>query len=138
MDTQDRLQIASKKRDEGYNCCQCVILACADLAGLPQEANYAGFCFGAGMNCGSICGALTGGLMALGASLPRQDVMKNRPLAREAALELEKRFKEKFGTLECADIIREHEKRICGECVAFATEQTEEIIKRIQKGELEI
>ena len=136
METNERLQIATDKKAEGYNCCQCVLLACADLAGLSDDASYAGFCFGAGMNCGSICGALTGGLMAIGASLPRQDVIENRPIARAAALELEKRFKEKFGTLECRDIIRVHEKRICGDCIAFATEQTEDIIKRIQKGEL--
>ncbi len=136
MDTQKRLEIAKVKKEEGFNCCQCVLLACADLANLPEDAAYAGFCFGAGMNCGSICGALTGGLMALGASLPRQNVMENRPLARAAALELENRFKERFGTLECRDIISEHERRICGDCIAFATEQTEDIIKRIQKGEL--
>ena len=138
MDTKERLQIANKRREEGYNCCQGVMLACLDLTNLPEDAAYAGFCFGAGMNCGSICGALTGGLMALGASLPRQDVMKNRPLARAAALELEKRFKEKFGTLECRDIIREHEKRICGDCVAFVTEQAEDIIKSIKKGDFKI
>lgn len=137
MDTQERLQIAKERHAERYNCCQCVMLACSDLSGLPEDAAYAGFCFGAGMNCGSICGALTGGLMVLGASLPRQEVVANRPLARAAALELEKRFKEKFGTLECRDIIREHERRICGECIAFATEQTEDIVKRIKTGEFE-
>ena len=130
MNTQDRLEIAKCKKEEGYNCCQSVMLACADLAGFTEDAAYAGFCFGAGMNCGSICGALTGGLMVLGASLPKQDVMANRPLARADALELEKRFKEKFGTLECKEIIRQHEKRMCGDCIAFATEQTEDIIKR--------
>ena len=135
MDTQERLKIASIKKEEGYNCCQCVILACADMVGMNDDAAYAGFCFGAGMNCGSICGALTGGLMVLGAALPRQDVMENRPLARAAALELEKRFHEKFGTLECKDIIRQHEKKMCGDCIAFATEQAEDIIKSIKKGE---
>lgn len=136
MDTQDRLKIACERREEGYNCCQCVMLACADLVGFTDDAAYAGFCFGAGMNCGSVCGALTGGLMVLGAALPRQDVTENRPLARDLALELEKQFKERFGTMECRDIIREHEKRMCPECIAFTIEKTEEIIKRIQKGEL--
>lgn len=138
MDTQQRLEIAQMRRAEGYNCCQCVMLACSDLAELPDDAAYAGFCFGAGMNCGSICGALTGGLMVLGASLPRREVMENRPLARAAALELEKRFKERFTTLECNDIIRMHEKRICGDCIAFAIEQAEDIINSIRKGDFKI
>ena len=135
MDTNERLQLAITKKNEGYNCCQCVILATRDLTDLPEDAAYAGFCFGAGMNCGSICGALTGGLMAIGAALPKQGVMENRPIARAAALELEKRFKEQFGTMDCKDIIAKHEKRICGDCIAYATQQAEDIINRIKKGE---
>ena len=135
MNSEERLQIAEQRRAEGYNCCQSVMLACADMVDFPQEAAYAGFCFGAGMNCGSICGALSGGLMVIGAALPRQDVMVNRPLARAAALELEKRFRDRFGTLLCHDILRDNGKKICGDCVAFCTEQAEDIIRMIQEGE---
>ena len=135
MDTQERVAFARQCHAEGYNCCQAVIMACGDLVGLPEEAAYTGFCFGAGMNCGSICGALTGGLMVLGAALPRQDVMENRPIARAAAVELEKRFHEKFGTMLCSDIVRQNGKRICGDCIAYCTEQAIEMIESIKKGE---
>ena len=136
MTLEERLALAEKCRGEGYNCCQSVVLACRDLCGLPEDAAYMGFCFGGGMQCGSICGALTGGLMALGAALPREDVMENRPLARNAAIELEKRFEERFGTMLCSEIIRDNGKRICGDCVAFATEAAADIIEKINKGEL--
>ena len=135
MNMEERLQLAQQRRAEGYNCCQSVVLACADLTDMPEDAACAGFCFGAGMNCGSICGALTGGLMCLGASLPRQDVMENRPLAKAAAVELEKRFGEKFGTMLCSEILRDNSKQICGDCVAFSVEQTVDVIKMIKEGE---
>ena len=138
MDTNERLAIAAKRREEGYNCCQAVMLGCADLVGFPEEAANAGFCFGAGMNCGSICGALSGGLMVIGAALPKQGVMENRPLARAAALELERRFSERFGTMLCHDILQANGKKICGDCVAFCTEQAEDIVRMIKEGELKV
>ena len=136
MNLEDRLALAQQRRGEGYNCCQSVFLACRDLCDLPEEAAYMGFCFGGGMQCGSVCGALSGGLMAIGAALPRRDATENRPLAKTAALELEKRFAERFGTMLCSDILRENGKRICGDCVAFCTEAAAEIIEKINKGEL--
>lgn len=50
-----------------YNCAQAVLMAFAPHAGLADEtaANIASN-FGAGMKNGGVCGAITGGLMALG------------------------------------------------------------------------
>ena len=50
-----------------YNCAQAVLMAFSAKAGLSDEvaANLASN-FGAGMKNGGVCGAITGGLMALG------------------------------------------------------------------------
>jgi len=136
MTMEERLRIAEEKRAEGYNCCQAVILACRELCGLPEEAACAGYCFGGGMQCGSVCGAVTGGLMSLGAAMPKREPNDNRPLAKTAALELEERFQQKFGTLLCSEIVRDNGKRICGDCVAFCVENTADMIEKMNKGEL--
>ena len=50
-----------------YNCAQSVLMAFGDLIDLSPAALYnVAVNFGAGMKSGSTCGALTGGLMALG------------------------------------------------------------------------
>ncbi len=50
-----------------YNCAQSVLVPFAEKAGLdPEAALKLSACFGSGMNMGSVCGAVTGGLMALG------------------------------------------------------------------------
>lgn len=50
-----------------YNCAQSVLLPFAPDAGLSEEAAYqVAANFGGGMKIGSVCGAITGGLMALG------------------------------------------------------------------------
>lgn len=51
-----------------YNCAQSVLIPFAKKAGLTEEqANALTANFGSGMRCGSVCGAVTGALMALGA-----------------------------------------------------------------------
>lgn len=50
-----------------YNCAQAVLIPFAKEVGLEEEACYAlASNFGSGMKMGGTCGAITGGLMALG------------------------------------------------------------------------
>lgn len=50
-----------------YNCAQAVVMAFAEEAGLDDEMAYKiAANFGAGMKTAGTCGAITGGLMALG------------------------------------------------------------------------
>lgn len=52
-----------------YNCAQAVLIPFAERAGLSAEQAYAlAVHFGSGMRSGLTCGAVTGGLMALGIS----------------------------------------------------------------------
>ena len=50
---------------------------------------------------------------------------------------LQAKFQERFGTLLCADILREHEHELCDTCIAFAARAAEEIIKdnKCNKGQ---
>ena len=53
--------------DRHYNCAQAVLLPFAREAGLDEETAYRlAVNFGGGMKVGSVCGAVTGALMALG------------------------------------------------------------------------
>ena len=50
-----------------YNCAQSVIVPFAELAGLTEQQAYRTAAnFGSGMKMAATCGAITGGLMALG------------------------------------------------------------------------
>ena len=51
-----------------YNCAETIMMAYADDLGLTEsQAECLGCNFGGGMKCGGTCGAITGGLMVLGA-----------------------------------------------------------------------
>ncbi len=115
---------------QGYNCCQCVLRACAGQSGLELSNANIGYGFGGGMYIQSVCGALTGALMSIGAAcMGPEKPNPSRPDARELSLEMEKRFSERFGTLMCGDIIEKYEKTLCGECIAAAAEMALDIIK---------
>lgn len=52
---------------EGFDCSQIVLGAVADKLGITKEEAYGtAACFGIGMAQGSVCGAATGALMAIG------------------------------------------------------------------------
>lgn len=52
-----------------YNCAQSVLIPFCELLSLKEETAYdLARNFGGGMKMGSVCGAVTGGLMALGLS----------------------------------------------------------------------
>ena len=64
------------------NCCQSVLLACRDLTGMDEKAAISiGSCFAGGMFNGEVCGAVTGGLMVLGACLPGKEARAEKPRA---------------------------------------------------------
>ena len=54
-------------KERHYNCAQAVLVPFAERFGLDEEtAFHIGMGFGGGMRTGSVCGAITGGLMVLG------------------------------------------------------------------------
>ena len=99
---------ALKSFSEGYNCSQSVLLTfaehwkCKDES-IPKIAT----CFGAGIGrCGSLCGALTGGLMVIGMKYGTNEAsMEKRLDAYELAKEFYERFKKKHGSVMCRELI---------------------------------
>ncbi|MFA7467594.1 MAG: C-GCAxxG-C-C family protein [Desulfotomaculaceae bacterium] len=91
--------------DRGYNCAQTVALSNIELLGGHAEGVLqlaAGF--GHGMNAGCTCGALAGGVMALGMLLAEPGVTGfDKPIAR-AATELNRRFISEFGVTCCRSL----------------------------------
>ncbi len=63
----EKAQALRDMKEKHYNCAQAVFMAFADKAGLDLDtADSIAANFGAGMKAGSVCGAVTGGLMTLG------------------------------------------------------------------------
>ncbi len=61
-----------------YNCAQAVIVPFAEEVGItPEQAYRVAANFGAGMKMGSVCGAVTGGLMVLGLAGKDDPAMAN-------------------------------------------------------------
>lgn len=84
-----------------YNCAQSVLVPFAEEAGYTTEQACAyAAAFGGGMQTGDLCGAFTGGLMALGV-LGKAD--------RKRVQELQRRMRENHGgDLLCVDLLRKN------------------------------
>jgi len=105
--------------------------------GLPPELAVrlaSGLSGGLG-GVGCICGALNGGILALGLFLGREGPgLTNGKKVREAAKTLHDRFKERFGSAGCKNLTRELKKDprlrfdYCGDLTAAAAKMTAKII----------
>lgn len=87
-----------------YNCAQGVFIPFAEEKGLSAEvANAIGSNFGAGMKMASVCGAITGGLMALGLYGVEDGPTINRYY---------KRLRENHdGLMDCKDLLQAYHQR---------------------------
>lgn len=92
----------------GYHCSQAVLAAFAGELGISeQQALKLGGCFGGGMCAGEVCGAVTGGLMALGLRFGQADIedMESRRKANDVAKALLSRFEETTGSYLCRELL---------------------------------
>jgi C_GCAxxG_C_C family probable redox protein len=106
MNTDD---IAVQKLVEGFNCAQAVLFVSSDDAGLdPVTAVKLASGFGAGMGRkGEVCGALTGGTIALGARYGRGEHDDRAATEQTYAKtrELMERFQSAHGTVICRELL---------------------------------
>lgn len=113
---------------DGCNCCQAVLGSCCESYGLnSDQAFHLGAFFNAGLRIGSVCGAVTGALMALGMEYGDEN---NRQC--DASLAFLKAFEERFGSLDCAVLVGpngEKKKELCPELIRFAAQYLEDECK---------
>lgn len=99
---------AVSRFNEGYNCAQSVLLAVQKFWDMenPLEPKVAsGFGGGIGRR-GSVCGALTGGVIAIGLRYGTNTPSSNaREQAYSKALEFYERFEKECGSVLCRDLI---------------------------------
>jgi C_GCAxxG_C_C family probable redox protein len=93
-----------QKFKEGVDCSMVVLAAVADDIGITKDMAYRiASCFGAGMSVGGVCGAVTGGLMAIGI---KHGNSKENDLAQKEILiskrnEFLERFKKAHESVNC-------------------------------------
>lgn len=140
----NRMETANAYHEKGYNCCQSVLAAFADQYDISEETALrlaAGF--GGGAGTGELCGAITGGVMALDL-IAGGDVTsdpkggKRRAAARSKMLQ--ERFMEQFGALRCKELLKNEKEEPsdavkalgiadhCGVMIASAVEAVEIIL----------
>lgn len=107
---QARQEIAVTKFLEGYNCAQAVFYSFCDDLGLDRNNALKMACgFGAGMGRKEeVCGAVSGGIMVIGAKYGRgeQDDRSATELTYAKTRELMDRFARKHDTLICRKLLQ--------------------------------
>ncbi len=101
-------EMAAKRFIEGYNCAQSVLLTIFEYWNgenelIPKIATA----FGGGIGrCGSVCGALTGGVMALGIRYgTNEPSLEKRLKAYEIAQKFYRWFEKQNGSVLCRELI---------------------------------
>jgi len=95
--------------DSGYNCAESVLKSCQELYGLPGAEVVPKVATGLGGGIGrkgSVCGALSGGILALGLAMGRMDPKdtESRDRVYGQARQLFERFEREFGTVLCSNL----------------------------------
>ena len=117
---------------EGFNCAQCVLKSCAPDTGVDDAlATAVAEGFGGGVRSGEICGAASGGVMAIGLAAAKLGI--DRKAVAGASKEYCAEFKEKFGAIRCLDLKKAGHS--CDSLIEFGAELAENSINNL-KGDI--
>lgn len=110
IDIEERVEKARRLfKEEGYNCCQAVVLAYNDIFGIDDNAAAAmSSGFGGGMGrMREVCGSVSGMVMLAGLIAPAVDPSIKVDRTRNYALvqEMAGRFKEMNGSIVCKELL---------------------------------
>lgn len=110
FDIEERVARArSLFKDEGYNCCQAVVLAYNDLFGLDDKlAASLSSGFGGGMGrMREVCGSVSGMVMLAGLACPADDASDKAAKTNNYALvqDMSREFKEINGSIVCKELL---------------------------------
>ena len=133
----DGIRTANEEWQKGFNCAESVLRGVCHFhdIDLPDIAKRMATPFGGGIGrCEDVCGALTGGVMGIGAVLGRADATGDKTASRVAAARLYSEFAREFGSVRCSDLNKgdfdspQHKPR-CGRFVEGATRFSLEAIE---------
>lgn len=132
MEKQER---AIEFHNQGYNCCQSVLLAFAEELGLDQETAFR-ISEGFGLGMGSMqntCGALSGAMMLAG--LKNSDANLAHPGSKHDTYQLCRKITEEFqkktGALLCKDLKGVETGTVlcsCQDCIRTGVETAEDVL----------
>ena len=107
MNAKQTASKAASKFMKGYNCAESVLLTMAEHDGVRSELiPRIATPFGGGMaRSASICGCVTGALMAIGLKHGRRHATEDRVKAYTVATSFMAEFEKRFGSLICYDLI---------------------------------
>ena len=120
---------ALEMNGKGFNCAQCVLTAMREYTELDEETALAiAAGFGGGVRSGEICGAISGGAMALGMAFPFTDAadLDAKQTIASLAAQLVSRAQEEYGAVQCRDL--KGNGVTCDELIAGLARITEEMI----------
>lgn len=119
--------------EQNYNCAESVLRAANEEygLGLDEEALKLMAGFGGGMGCGGVCGALSGGIAALG-KLRVNDRAHTTPGFSEECAGLVAAFEGKAGSSQCSRLKPRffREEKRCLEMVEIGCQALEEYLGR--------
>lgn len=124
---------ATALHESGFNCAQSVLCALGAYTGLDEETALAlSGGFGGGVNCGEICGAASGAVMALGLASPHTEGadFEAKQRIRRLAASYNRAFRERYGCIRCVELKREGHP--CAELIEYAAESAEEMLKELK------
>jgi C_GCAxxG_C_C family probable redox protein len=106
-------QIVLKYYEQGFHCAESIAHTIHEL--FPEQSGpvdkvASGFCGGIGRCHEDVCGALSGGVIALGSMYGREKGEENIDKVVALSLELRRRFVGEFGTTVCRDVIENSKK----------------------------
>lgn len=105
----NRYEQAVSYHHKGFNCAQAVLASYTDLTGLSEQASFDAVAgFGGGLQTGEVCGAIAGAVLTLGFLNPvdPQDPVGSKRSTGRLAREFQKRFRAKFGDLQCKALLK--------------------------------
>lgn len=103
----ERCTYARDCHSSGLSCAESVMAAFTEETGLTEEQSIA-ICsgFGFGLRYGGACGVVCAAIMVLGMCHPhtRENGAEGKRRAGELTMEFERRFRERFGYLDCREL----------------------------------
>lgn len=117
MTLEQRIEIANRMRNKGYNCSQCVAMAFPDIHNMPDEIMAKlsiGFGGGVGGQ-GEVCGVVSG--MAIIEGFRSEGSAQDKRMVYPRVSNLSEIFKSKHGSIICRELKGMTPPRPCNELI---------------------